>query len=137
MTLRLPADLLAEMLAHCRDEHPREACGIMAGVGHAPNWSRRMTNVHPRSTRYFTVNPVEQRELYAGMDELGLDPVVIYHSHTASAAVPSGTDVSCAHEPDAHYVIVSTAVDPPEVRSYRLLAGQLREERLEVATCGS
>ncbi|PRC50500.1 peptidase, partial [Mycobacterium sp. ITM-2017-0098] len=34
--------------------------------------------------------------------------VVIYHSHTATEAYPSRTDISYASEPDAHYVLVST-----------------------------
>ena len=33
---------------------------------------------------------------------------MIYHSHTATEAYPSRTDISYACEPDAHYVLVST-----------------------------
>ena len=43
------------------------------------------------------------------MDDRDEEPVVIYHSHTATEAYPSRTDISYASEPDAHYVLVSTA----------------------------
>ena len=47
------------------------------------------------------------------MDRADEVPVVIYHSHTATEAYPSRTDISYAGEPDAHYVLVSTR-DPEQ-----------------------
>ena len=41
--------------------------------------------------------------------------VAIYHSHTRSPAFPSRTDVELATWPDAAYLIVSLASDPPEL----------------------
>jgi proteasome lid subunit RPN8/RPN11 len=59
--------------------------------------------------------------------------VVIYHSHTATEAYPSRTDVSLAAEPDAHYVLVSTR-DPArdEIRSYRIVDGVVTEEPVDI-----
>ena len=34
--------------------------------------------------------------------------MVVYHSHTATEAYPSRTDIGLASEPGAHYVLVST-----------------------------
>ena len=49
---------------------------------------------------------------------------VVYHSHTATEAYPSRTDISYASEPDSHYVLVSTRdPDEHELRSYRILDG--------------
>ena len=58
------------------------------------------------------------------MEERDEEPVVIYHSHTATEAYPSRTDISYANEPEAHYVLVSTR-DPQtaEVRSFRIVDG--------------
>ncbi len=45
---------------------------------------------------------------------------MIYHSHTATEAYPSRTDISYASEPHAHYVLVSTREpESVEFRSYR------------------
>lgn len=139
MTLRLPAELHAQMLAHCVEVHPHEACGVIAGHDDQPLWLRRMYNASDEPLSRFAFDPDEQLALYRGLDELGLEPVVVYHSHTNSAAVPSRVDVACAREEQTHYVIVSTrlAQEQVEVRSYQLADGALIEEPVEVmAPCG-
>jgi [CysO sulfur-carrier protein]-S-L-cysteine hydrolase len=67
---------------------------------------------------------------------------VIYHSHTATEAYPSRTDIGLANEPGAHYVLVSTAHTyggehgnsdgPVEFRSYRIVDGDVTEEPVEI-----
>jgi proteasome lid subunit RPN8/RPN11 len=67
------------------------------------------------------------------MDEADEEPVVIYHSHTATEAYPSRTDINLAQEPGAHYVLVSTAdPDSIEFRSYRIVDGVVSEEPVEM-----
>ena len=71
------------------------------------------------------------------MDDRDEEPVVIYHSHTATEAYPSRTDIGLALEPDAHYVLVSTrehgnSDGPVEFRSYRIVDGDVTEEEVEV-----
>jgi proteasome lid subunit RPN8/RPN11 len=59
--------------------------------------------------------------------------VVIYHSHTATQAYPSRTDVSYAGEPGAHYLLVSTAdPDTEEIRSFRIVDSVITEEEVKV-----
>src|SRR5215204_4083069 len=63
--------------------------------------------------------------------------IVVYHSHTATEAYPSRTDISLAAEPQAHYVLVSTAESgnqdgPVEIRSYRILDRVVTEEEIEI-----
>jgi proteasome lid subunit RPN8/RPN11 len=63
--------------------------------------------------------------------------VVIYHSHTATEAYPSRTDIGLAMEPNAHYVLVSTREHgnndgPVEFRSYRIVDGEVTEEEVTV-----
>ena len=64
------------------------------------------------------------------MDAADEEPVVVYHSHTATEAYPSRTDISFASEPQAHYVLVSTRDDDgaEEFRSYRIVDGVVTEE---------
>ena len=72
------------------------------------------------------------------MDDAGEEIVVVYHSHTATEAYPSRTDVSLATEPQAHYVLVSTAETAAvTARSASAPSGssraQVTEEDLEVS----
>jgi proteasome lid subunit RPN8/RPN11 len=76
---------------------------------------------------------MEQFKVWREMDDRDEEPVVIYHSHTATEAYPSRTDISYAAEPNAHYVLVSTReADETELRSYRIVDGEVTEEEVSV-----
>ena len=122
------------IVAHARADHPDEACGIVAG----PIGSDRavrfvpMTNAE-RSPTFYQFDSQEQLRVWREMDDRDEEPVVIYHSHTATEAYPSRTDVALAQEPNAHYVLVSTrSSNDLEMRSYRIVDGTVTEEELRV-----
>jgi proteasome lid subunit RPN8/RPN11 len=136
--LRIAGSLRAEVVAHARRDHPDEACGILAGpVGSdQPRRFVAMVNAE-RSPTFFRFDAAEQLRVWRQMDDNDEQPVVIYHSHTATAAYPSRTDVALAAEPDAHYVVVSTRAgtvedDDVEFRSFRIVEGEVTEEEVEV-----
>jgi proteasome lid subunit RPN8/RPN11 len=91
-----------------------------------------MDNVE-RSSTFYRFDATEQLRVWREMDDRDEEPVVIYHSHTATEAYPSRTDSSLAGEPRAHYLLVSTR-DPrdTEVRSYRIVGGEVTEEPVRV-----
>ena len=122
------------IVAHARRDHPDEACGVVAG----PIGSDRPTRFVPmvnaeRSPTFYRFDSMEQFKVWREMDDRDEEPVVIYHSHTATEAYPSRTDVSYASEPGAHYVVVSTRdPDETEFRSYRIVDGEVAEEDVVV-----
>lgn len=123
-----------EIVAHARRDHPDEACGIVAGAQDSDRPTRfvPMTNVE-RSPTFYRFDPSQQLQLYREMDRRGEEPVIVYHSHTATDAYPSRTDVSYAGEPNAHYVLVSTrAPEAVEFRSYRIVGAVITEEPVAV-----
>jgi proteasome lid subunit RPN8/RPN11 len=86
-----------------------------------------------RSPTFYEFDSGDLLRLYREMEERGEEPVVIYHSHTATEAYPSRTDIGLAMEPGAHYVLVSTRdPDTSEFRSYRILEGTVSEEEVRV-----
>ena len=126
------------MVAHARADHPDEACGVIVGPEGSDTPTRyvAMTNAD-RSPTFFRFDPAEQLKLYQAMDDQDEEIVVVYHSHTATEAYPSRTDISYAAEPQAHYVLVSTAESgaqegPVSVRSYRIVDGAVTEEELRI-----
>jgi proteasome lid subunit RPN8/RPN11 len=129
-------DLVDAMVAHARRDHPDEACGVIAGPEGADQPERIVEMVNAeRSPTFYRFDSGEQLRVWRAMDAADEVPVVVYHSHTATEAYPSRTDVSYAAEPDAHYVLVSTR-DPEdhELRSYRIVDGIVTEEPVEVVT---
>jgi [CysO sulfur-carrier protein]-S-L-cysteine hydrolase len=120
--LTLTAALVDEMIAHAREQHPVEACGIIAGPTGSDRPTRliRMRNALASPLAY-QFDPIEQLAAYRQMDARSEDPIVICHSHTASPAHPSGTDTRLAADRDACYAIISTAdLAQPEIRAWRL-----------------
>jgi proteasome lid subunit RPN8/RPN11 len=132
--LTIDAAILEAIVAHARRDHPDEACGIVAGpigsdeaVRHIP-----MENA-ARSMTFYEFDAGEYLRVWREMDYEDEEPVVIYHSHTATEAYPSRTDVSFAGWPQAHYLLVSTRdPDRTEVRSFRILDGTVSEEPVRV-----
>jgi [CysO sulfur-carrier protein]-S-L-cysteine hydrolase len=127
-------DLVDAMVAHARRDHPDEACGVIAGPEGSDRPERFIEMVNAaRSPTFYEFESGDLLRLYRAMDANDEVPVVVYHSHTATEAYPSRTDVSYASEPDAHYVLVSTReADTDEVRSYRIVDGVVTEEPVEV-----
>lgn len=132
--LRIERALVDKIVAHARADHPDEACGVVAGPIGSDTPSRfiAMTNAE-RSPTFYRFDSLEQLRVWREMDDLDEEPVVIYHSHTATEAYPSRTDISYASEPNAHYVLVSTR-DPQEAefRSFRIVDGEVAEEDVEI-----
>jgi len=132
--LIISQDLYDQIVAHARADHPDEACGVLAGPAGSDRPERFIPMINAaRSPTFYEFDSTEQFALWNEMDERDEEPVVIYHSHTATEAYPSRTDITLASEPGAHYVLVSTR-DPAtaEFRSYRILDGQVTEEPITV-----
>ena len=122
------------MIAHARADHPDEACGIVAGPEGSDRPERfvAMTNAE-RSPTFYRFDSGEQLRVWRAMEDADEEPVVIYHSHTATEPYPSRTDIAYASEPAAHYVLISTR-DPAaaEVRSYRIVDGVVDAEDIVI-----
>ena len=136
--LTIRQDLVDAMVAHARADHPDEACGVIAGPAGSDRPERFVPMVNAaRSPTFYEFDSRDLLRLYREMDDNDEVPVVVYHSHTATEAYPSRTDVSYASEPDAHYVLVSTRetgteAGPYELRSYRIVDGVVSEEEVRV-----
>lgn len=132
--LRIERRIYDAIVAHARRDHPDEACGIVAG----PTGSGRPERVvamenAERSPTFYRFEPMEQLRVWREMERRDEEPVVIYHSHTATEAYPSRTDVALASEPSAHYVLVSTAdLAGVAFRSFRIIDGAVEEEPVEI-----
>ncbi len=126
------------IVAHAKRDHPVEACGIVAGPAGTGRPERLVPLVNAAgSPTFYELDPADLLRLYQEMDERDEEPVVVYHSHTATEAYPSRTDIGLAAEPGAHYVLVSTrehgsAAGPVELRSYRIVDGEVTEEDVRV-----
>jgi proteasome lid subunit RPN8/RPN11 len=151
--MNISAELLDELVAHALADPGNEVCGVVAvedvgtdegqsppsddggeGGGHA-RAARvlRATNIH-HSPLKFEIDPKELLALYLGIEAEGQALGAIYHSHVRSRPYPSQTDINFAASwPGVEWIIVGLATGAePEVRSYLIEHGKVREVPLEV-----
>ena len=76
-------------------DHPDEACGVIAGPVGSDRPERFVPMVNAaRSPTFYEFDSMDLLRLYREMDARDEEPVVIYHSHTATEAYPSRTDIT-------------------------------------------
>lgn len=139
--MKLAPDLLHAVVAHALEDPKNEVCGVVAvdveGAGERQVRSavevHRAVNVHASPLK-FEIDPAELLSLYNAIDERDLELGAIYHSHVRSAPYPSQTDISfAANWPGVEWIIVGLKDgEAPEVRSYLIEEGRVREVALEV-----
>jgi len=131
MTLSLPQSFIDGMIAHAQEDAPDECCGIIAGEAGRAVKLFRAKNAEASPYRY-NVEPKDLFRIYRECEENGWDFLAIYHSHTASEAYPSPTDVRLAFWPEAYYVLVSLQdAANPVMRAFRILDSVIREEEIQ------
>jgi proteasome lid subunit RPN8/RPN11 len=130
--LTLPREYVDAIVAQAREELPNECCGIVAGQDGRATRLIKAVNAEHSPYRY-NIDSRELLRIFRELDENGWEILVIYHSHTHTPAYPSPTDLSLAGYPDAFYVLVSLASDPPDVRAYHIRDGGVSEEQLQIA----
>lgn len=126
------------MLRLALDEYPLEACGLLAGAPDADGSVGDRSEVfYPcgntaASARVYTIDPSDHLRAERDADDRDFEINAVVHSHTHSEAYPSPTDVAAAPDPRWHYVIITLRRETPEVRSYRIVDGEISEEPVTV-----
>ena len=119
-----------ELVAHARESVPNECCGYARAKDGRVEQVFRGENVTETSKMYgYMLDSHSMFKAYE-LEEAGFD-VVMYHSHPASPAEPSQTDINLASYPDWRYVIVSPTHEP-HVRCWRIAEGKVEEEDVTV-----
>jgi [CysO sulfur-carrier protein]-S-L-cysteine hydrolase len=130
--MRIPSSIYDQMVEHAREEAPNECCGILGGKNGDATTLYRATNAEHSPLRY-TLDPNDLfRITFREIPENDEEMLAIYHSHTASPAYPSQTDINLATYPDAVYLILSLADGEQPLRGFRINEGEVSEVDLSV-----
>lgn len=156
--LELTSQIHDAMVEHARNGLPNEACGLFAATaqdaarqqpiridGDTAIYSEYdtqpirvarfipMKNAAASETIYRFADE-EYLQVVRETDEAGLDIIGVMHSHPATEAYPSPTDVAEASGFDPrgvwHFVIVSCKFEVPQLRSFRIRDGEIMEEEV-------
>jgi proteasome lid subunit RPN8/RPN11 len=133
----ISAALLQEVIDALRAGVPNEACGVLVSSrywddgGAAQRWVS-MRNAAQSPYRYL-IDAQEQLKVWMELDDADEVVWAIVHSHVASPAQPSQTDIGLAAYPDSLYVICSLSdFDHPHVRAWTIVDGAVSEVALLV-----
>jgi proteasome lid subunit RPN8/RPN11 len=141
-SVELAAAIRDALVRHARASLPNEACGLIVGDAPAAAGGRALRweptgNALASPSRY-EIDPMDLLRLSIAIDDAGETIWGIVHSHVASPARPSPTDVRQSLYPDALYLLVS--LDPaeeragaPSVRAWRIVDGAVHEVAIRPA----
>jgi proteasome lid subunit RPN8/RPN11 len=130
--MRIPTEIVDQIVAHSRDEAPNECCGMIGARDGSATSLYRARNAEESPLRY-TVHPTDQLRIMEEIEGRGEELAAIYHSHTGSPAFPSQTDINLAENwPDPLYVICSIAnPERPDVRAFAIRGGDVDEVAID------
>jgi proteasome lid subunit RPN8/RPN11 len=132
--IELPRALADALIGHAREGRPNEVCGIVGIRDGRVVRLERARNASPQAQTRFEIDSRDLVKVIE-LDKHGLE-VGFYHSHPASPAFPSPTDVAFARLwPGALQLMVSLRHDPapgPEVHAYRILGDDVSVEELRI-----
>ena len=141
--MQLPAAIAAAIREHARGESPREACGIVVGTAEAADGGLALrwepTRNSLGSPTLYEIDAGDLLRISLAADAADEAIWGIVHSHVASKAEPSSTDVLVAGYPDALYLIVSVARGhaapdgAPGIRAWWILDGEAHEVAIEIS----
>jgi len=137
----LSREIRNPIVRHARAELPNEACGLVIGDAPAPDGgvaTRWVPLRNPLASPFrYEIDPADLLRLTIETERAGEAIWAIVHSHVASPARHSPTDVRQSFYPEALYLLVS--LDPAEadpmtgvesLRAWRILDGTVHEVAL-------
>lgn len=136
-SVRLPATVIEELVAHARAGDPNEACGLIIGDRPAADGGVALrfepTRNKAASPYRYEIDPDDLLRLTIATDDADEAFWAIVHSHVRSPAYPSPTDIALAFYPEALYILVSLATEEPALGAFRIVDGTIHPVELMVA----
>jgi proteasome lid subunit RPN8/RPN11 len=121
------------IVAHAREDAPREACGLIAGRGDRASEIIPVANIADDPVHAYHMDEIALVKAFTSIEARGLEVVGFYHSHPAGEPIPSRTDIAQATYPDTPYLIVGLK-GGAKLAAWTMRAGQVDEVPLHVGT---
>ena len=142
--MKIPQNVIEEMIAQARKDAPNESCGYLLG-SLTPNPSPKgegdfeaivtenywMENID-HSSEHFSFAPKDQFAALKYAREHGLKILANWHSHPASPSRPSQEDLRLANDPTIRYAILSLLDGEPKLNSFKILNGEVVDKEVHL-----
>ena len=122
--MKIPQDIIDELIAQARKDAPDESCGYLLGTGNEVTENYWMENID-HSPEHFSFAPKDQFAALRYARGKGLKILANWHSHPATPSRPSQEDLRLANDPTIRYAILSLLNDEPRLNSFKILNGEI------------
>ena len=131
--MQLTREQIRQLVAQARRDAPNETCGIIGGKNKRALRIYPLPNTHATPRVNFYAAPLALLNAFQDIEAHGWAHLAIYHSHCATEAYPSETDLARAYYPDAIHLLISL-MNPEQasVRAFRIAERKITEITLEV-----
>lgn len=135
--LKIKREALERILSQAERDYPYETCGLLLGKAQG---DERITLLHyetpnanlDRKNDRYEIDPRDYMKAEDKARELGLEIVGVYHSHPEHPDRPSKFDEERAFEGFSYLIVSVGAGKVVSFRSWELIEGRFREERVEI-----
>ena len=133
--MRIPRELLDRIVEHARTDAPNECCGLVSVRDGVAVDVHPLENTAPDGQKPLKFDTgIDLSTAMEAIDEAEAEIGALYHSHTRTEPYPSPTDVNYSKPwwEEVEWIIVGLADGEPEVRSFFIKDGRVREVDIEV-----
>jgi proteasome lid subunit RPN8/RPN11 len=131
MTVTIPSEIYAAMIAHAKAELPNECCGFLVG-GDRIERALPLRNALASPVAY-SVEPKDLLRVQRELRSEGSDVWAVYHSHPTSASIPSVSDLAKnGYGETIPHVIIGMARGEADVRAWILGEVSFREVEIQI-----
>ena len=142
--MKIPHNIIDELIAQAQKDAPNESCGYLLG-SLTPNPSPKgegdfealvtenywMENID-HSSEHFSFAPKDQFAALRYAREHGLRILANWHSHPASPSRPSQEDLRLANDPTIRYAILSLLDGEPKLNSFKIMNGEVVDKEVHL-----
>ena len=131
MRLYLTESQARALRDHAQKDAPREACGLLVGVGQQAREVIAVPNIAADPIHHYHLDDETLGRTLLSLDARHLDLVAIYHSHPDGEAIPSPTDIRQATFPDTPYLIVGLR-GGPHMAAWQIHYGEVSRVPIDI-----
>ncbi len=126
MNLAFTRDQARQMVDHAQREYPREACGVIGGLGSKVLTIVPLANISRAPEQHYRMDDAGLTQTLFDLQNKGWSLIGFYHSHPQGDPIPSTTDIQQATYPNTPYVIIGLRQrHDPTIAAWELTYGKV------------
>lgn len=133
--MKIPLNIIDELIAQARQDAPNETCGYLLGTENGYSEAEVTENYWmeniDHSPEHFSFSPKDQFAALRYAREKGLKILANWHSHPASPSRPSQEDLRLANDPTIRYAILSLH-EGVHLNSFKILNGEVVDKEVHL-----